>query len=108
VTRTQARLNTVKNVLSQNTAEQVRAGLQQLQIFADGVCDAKEKAPEHYKTELAALEKRYRQHADTAEQRLAVVEKPFFARIVAASSLLMRGGYNSAKGVRSFIRDILG
>ncbi|AFP31446.1 glycosyltransferase family 2 protein [Marinobacter sp. BSs20148] len=108
VTRTQARLNAIKTVLNQNAVEQVRAGLQQLQIFADGVRDAEKKAPEHYKTELAALEKRYREHADTTEQRLVVVEKPFFARIVAASSLLMRGGYNSAKGVRWFIRDILG
>jgi glycosyltransferase involved in cell wall biosynthesis len=108
VTRTQARLNTIKTVLNQNSVEQVRAGLQQLQIFADGVRDADEKTPEHYKTELAALEKRYRQRVDTTEQRLAVIEKPFFSRFIAASGLLMCGGYNSANGIRSFIRDILG
>ena len=108
VTRFKALLHTIKGSLSQSSAGQRRAGLKQLQIFADGVRDAKENAPEHYKTKLAELEKRYRQRAGITELRLAVVEKPFFSRVLAASNLLIRGGYCNANGVRSVIRDILG
>ncbi|WP_428920799.1 glycosyltransferase [Marinobacter sp. DUT-3] len=108
VTRTHALLSTIKKVLSQNSADQVRRGLLQLQLFVEGVSNAKTKAPEHYKAELAALEKRYRQRTETTKQRLAVIEKPFFSRVIAASSMLMRGGYSNANGARSFIRDIVG
>lgn len=108
VTRVQARLSTIKKVLSQNLVEEVKAGLQQLQIFADGVRDAKAKAPECYKVQLAELESRYRERANSTEQRLTIIEKPFFSRIVAVSSLLMRGGYSNANGLSSVIRDIVG
>jgi len=108
VTRTRAYLHSFKTAVRKNGAAHVREQLKQLQIFASGVQDAKEKAPKTYKDELAALEKRYLQRADTTEQRLAVIEKPFFSRVIAASSLLMRGGYSNANGLRAVIRDIMG
>lgn len=108
VTRTQARLHTIKTIFSQDSIDQARAGLQQLQIFTDGVRDAKERAPERYKTKLATLEENHRQRINTARQRLAVIEKPFFSRVLAAASLLVRGGYSSTNGLRSVIRDIVG
>lgn len=108
VTRTQARLHSVVNLLKKDSPAVVNTQLEQLRIFADGINNAKEKVSKRYGESLNALERDYQQKIATTEQRLAVIEKPFFPRLAAVSRLLFRGGYRNTNGFRSVVRDIVG
>lgn len=108
VTRAQARLHSFKSLLKNNAFDQVSAQLAQTRLFAEGVKRACELAPSGYYDALVSLDQRYGKQIAVTEKRLAIIEKPFFSRVMAVISLFRIGGYQDADGYRSVIRDIVG
>lgn len=108
VTRTQARLHSLKSFLKNKAVDQVSTQLAQTKLFAEGVKRALELAPTGYRDALVSLEQRYCKQIAVTEKRLAIIEKPFVSRVMAVISLLRSGGYRNANGYRSVIRDIVG
>ena len=108
VTRNLAFLHSLQNIVHKEAKSRARAQVEQLRIFSDGVGVVEARAPEKYREKLAELKSRTEQKVELVENRLAVREKWFLPRIIAAGGLFAKGGYQHAAGIKSVLRDILG
>lgn len=108
VTRTQAFLHSMKNALRRDASESLISQIKQIQILILGINRAKEIAPPEYTTQLFEVEQIYLLKIKQIENRLMVVKKSFFPRIIAVGILYIRGQYGFKKNIRPILTDILG
>lgn len=108
VTRNQARIETWKRLVRQDTLVARSQQLEQLEIFSAGLSRAMELAPDKYKASLTKLKSNYSNSVKVSAARLAIAKRPFFARLVAIVKLLAEGGYKNANGIKSACRDVVG
>ena len=108
VTRIQKSLYLFRLLMQRKAITNLSEQLEQGKIFREGISNILTTAPDQYRETLRLLQCDYQKRIELTEQRLAIVQKSFFPRIVSASTMLLYGGYRNANGFRSMARDIIG
>lgn len=108
VTKSQAFIHTLKGLFKKDADERTRQSLEQQRVFADGIENAKVKAPSKYHQDLNTLVKSTLERVEAAEKRMNVRDKIFYKRFFAVLGLLKNGGYKNTSGTKAVIRDLLG
>jgi glycosyltransferase involved in cell wall biosynthesis len=107
VTKIQAFIATVRNVVRKDSVAREFKLLEQLKIFVNGLNRISRKAPEQYKKVLIELESQTCLQIDTTESRMKIREKSLLPRLFAVGRLYMRGGYRNTTGIKAVLRDLI-
>lgn len=96
----------VKKVLFKDKANSAGLHLEQLRIFTRGLREISATADEKYKDRLLQLQCSTENKIRMIESRMAIREKQFLQRVIAAARLWRRGGYRDASCFKAIIRDL--
>lgn len=108
VTRLGALTHSVRRTLfDKKFREKVESQVEQVEMFAAGVRRAITRSPRVYGEDLAQLLAATEVRLSILRRRREIRKMAFVPKMMAAWSLLQRGGYQQASGIKSFFRDLL-
>lgn len=108
VTKMQVFIQRVKALLKRDAIVRTQFQLEQRLIYAQGIIQAKEQAPQKYVKQLIELEKHVLEQVEVLKNRIYMQEEYFIKRILLVIFFLVRGGYKGRNTFKSVLKDVFG
>lgn len=108
VSRSRVMLHLLSTVIRNDGFSRLNERIDQRKRFVDGLSQLMPKVPNRYQQAMSDLQRNAEASLLVMQQRVAIRERSFFPRLIAAIGCFGRGGYRDGGGWKALLRDIVG